>query len=59
MQGAVLPCRIEKNSDGTLTVHYKTKDGGEHSLVAGLVMFGTGRKPHTKNMGIEVLLGSL
>jgi pyruvate/2-oxoglutarate dehydrogenase complex dihydrolipoamide dehydrogenase (E3) component len=47
-------CRIEKNEDGTLTVHYKGKDGQEHSLVAGIVMFGTGRKPNTNRLGIEV-----
>jgi hypothetical protein len=49
-------CRIEKNEDGTLTVHYKGKDGQEHSLVAGIVMFGTGRKPNTNRLGIEVSL---
>ena len=48
-------CRIEKNEDGTLTVHYKGKDGQEHSLVTGIVMFGTGRKPNTNKLGIEVL----
>lgn len=47
-------CRIEKNEDGTLTVHYKGKDGEEKSLVAGLVMFGTGRKPNTNRLNIEV-----
>jgi glutathione reductase (NADPH) len=47
------PTKIEKNEDGTLTVHYKGKDGQEHSLVAGIVMFGTGRKPNTNRLGIE------
>lgn len=47
------PTKIEKNEDGTFTVHYKSKDGSESSLVAGLVMFGTGRKPHTKGIGLE------
>jgi glutathione reductase (NADPH) len=47
------PTKIEKNEDGTLTVHYKEKDGSSHSLVAGLVMFGTGRKPNTNRLGME------
>lgn len=47
-------CRIEKNEDGTLTVHYNGKDGKEQSIVAGIVMFGTGRKPNTSGVGADV-----
>lgn len=49
-----LSCRIQKNEDGTLTVHYMGKDGVEKSLVAGIVMFGTGRKPNTNRLGVDV-----
>ncbi|MDG5704525.1 hypothetical protein N0Z46_19495, partial [Acinetobacter baumannii] len=54
---ACAECRIEKNEDGTLTVHYKGKDGQEQSLIAGFVMFGTGRKPNTNRLAIEVSPG--
>ena len=45
--------RIEKEADGTFKVYYKNKDG-ESSVKAGIVMFGTGRSPNTKNIGLEV-----
>ncbi len=45
--------RIEKETDGTFKVFYKNKDG-ESSVKAGIVMFGTGRSPNTKNIGLEV-----
>ena len=45
--------RIEKEDDGTFTVFYKNQDG-ESSIKAGVVMFGTGRKPNTRNIGLEV-----
>lgn len=45
--------RIEKNADGTFTVSYKSGDK-EDSVQAGLVMFGTGRKPNTRGIGLEV-----
>jgi len=35
-------------------VHYMGKDGVEKSLVAGIVMFGTGRKPNTNRLGVDV-----
>ena len=35
------------------TVHYKS-GGGESSVRAGKVMFGTGRKPNTRGIGLEV-----
>lgn len=52
--GRFVKRRIEKNEDGTLTVYYKGKDGQEHSVVAGIVMFGTGRKPNTDKVGVDV-----
>ena len=45
--------RIEKEADGTFKVYYKNSDG-ESSVKAGIVMFGTGRSPNTKNIGLEV-----
>ena len=50
--------RIEKEADGTYKVFYKNKDG-ESSVKAGIVMFGTGRSPNTKNIGLEVRPHSL
>jgi len=47
------PTKIEKNSDGTLTVHYEEKNGKKGSIDAGLVMFGTGRKPNTDKLNVE------
>ena len=46
-------CRITKDDDGMFTVHYKSKEG-ESTVRAGKVMFGTGRKPNTKGIGLEV-----
>ena len=45
--------RIEKEADGTYKVYYKNKDG-ESFVKAGIVMFGTGRSPNTRNIGLEV-----
>lgn len=45
--------RIEKNEDGSFTVHYKSGEE-ESSIKTGLVMFGTGRKPNTRGIGLEV-----
>ena len=47
-------CRVEKNKDGTYTVYYLTKGAKEQSLRAAKVMFGTGRKPNTHGLGLEV-----
>ena len=49
--------RIEKEADGSYRVFYKNKDG-ESSVKAGIVMFGTGRTPNTKNIGLEVKTSS-
>lgn len=46
--------RIEKNDDGTLTVHYEEKSGKKGTIQAGVVMFGTGRKPNTGKLNVEV-----
>ena len=46
--------RITKEEDGMFTVHYKPKDQEESSVRVGKVMFGTGRKPNTKGIGLEV-----
>ena len=36
------------------TVHYQSKDQEERSVRVGKVMFGTGRKPNTRGIGLEV-----
>ncbi|CAL8470802.1 g10344 [Coccomyxa elongata] len=46
------PTKIEKNEDGSFTVHYKSGEE-ESSIKTGLVMFGTGRKPNTRGIGLE------
>ena len=46
-------CRISKDDDGMFTVHYESKEGAS-TVRAGKVMFGTGRKPNTKGIGLEV-----
>ena len=46
--------RITKDEDGMFTVHYKSKDKEESSVRVGKVMFGTGRKPNTRGIGLEV-----
>ena len=38
-----------------LTSHLKGKDG-ESTVKAGLVMFGTGRHPNSKGIGLEASL---
>jgi len=53
VNGNAATCRIEKLEDGSFEVFYKNKDG-ESSVKAGIVMFGTGRSPNTKNIGLEV-----
>ena len=45
--------RIEKGEDGLYTVHYE-KGGKAGSCRAGVVMFGTGRNPNTREIGLEV-----
>lgn len=45
--------RIEKNEDGSFTVYYKSGEE-ESSIKTGMVMFGTGRKPNTRGIGLEV-----
>ena len=45
--------RIEKNDNGTYTVHLDSK-GKTTPVTAGVVMFGTGRKPNSRDIGLEV-----
>ena len=49
-----LPCRVDKNDDGTLTLLYSEENGSTHPIVAHQVMFATGRKPYFKDLGLEV-----
>ncbi|MFK7840877.1 MAG: glutathione-disulfide reductase [Sphingorhabdus sp.] len=44
--------KIEKNADGTVTVHFK--DGGP-SQTADVIMVATGRVPNSGNLGLEAL----
>ena len=46
------PVRIEKVGENQLVVHYE-KDGEKLSMDAGLVLFGTGRKPNTDRLNLE------
>jgi glutathione reductase (NADPH) len=41
--------RIEKNEDGTLCVRFESGD----PVAADLVLFATGRRPHTEGLGLE------
>ena len=49
----MLPARIEKVGDKQLVVHYE-KDGEKMTMDAGLVLFGTGRKPNTDRLNLDV-----
>lgn len=49
----LLTYRIEKNEEGSFTVHLDHK-GETKTIRAGLVMFGTGRKPNSRDIGLEV-----
>ena len=40
------------------TVHYQSREG-EATVRVGKVMFGTGRKPNTRGIGLEVRLAAL
>ena len=46
--------RLEKKEDGSIDFFYKGPDGQVKSMNAGLVLFGTGRKPIVWDMGLEV-----
>lgn len=41
--------KIEKNEDGTLCVRFESGD----PVACDLVLFATGRRPHTDNLGLE------
>lgn len=48
------PERIEKKSDGTLTLHLKQKSG-DSAVLEGLdqVLMATGRRPNTGKLGLK------
>ena len=48
------PTRIEKQSNGSFTLHVKKKSGGEEAI-EGLdtVLMATGRSPNSQNMNLE------
>lgn len=48
------PTRIEKQNNGTFTLHVKKKAGGEEAI-EGLetVLMATGRSPNSQNMNLE------
>ena len=48
------PTRIEKQSNGSFTLHVKKKSGQEEAI-EGLetVLMATGRSPNTQNMNLE------
>jgi len=52
-------CRLEKKEDGSIDFFYKSPDGQTKCMNAGLVLFGTGRKPIVHDMGLEVLFCSV
>ena len=54
-----LLCRIEKGEDGLYTVHYEEEGGKAGSCRAGVVMFGTGRHPNTRDIGLEACPAAL
>ena len=48
------PKKVEKGSNGKLTVTTETKDGKEEVLSdVDEILFATGRKPNTKGLGLE------
>ena len=48
------PKKLEKDSNGKLTLTTETKDGKEETLAdVDQVLFATGRKPNTKDLGLE------
>ncbi|DBB05006.1 TPA: hypothetical protein ACH3X3_010280 [Trebouxia sp. C0006] len=47
------PIKLEKKEDGSIDFFYKGPDGRTKSMNAGLVLFGTGRKPIVHDMGLE------
>jgi glutathione reductase (NADPH) len=41
--------KIEKNEDGTMCMHFKSGD----PVAADVILFATGRRPHTNGLGLE------
>lgn len=58
MHNQVTPERIVKNADGTVTLYARNKDGEEVVQTGDHVLMATGRKPNTKNMGLEEVCAS-
>ena len=46
-------CRIEKKGEKQFVVHFKNSEG-EHSMECNMVLFGTGRKPNTDRLNLQV-----
>ena len=46
--------RVEKGEGGLLTLKYNDANGQGDSVTVGKVMFATGRKPNSHNIGLEV-----
>ncbi|GAB4821380.1 hypothetical protein N2152v2_008426 [Parachlorella kessleri] len=47
------PTKVEKQHDGTYTLHYTDKAGQPNTVTTGRVMMATGRKPNTRGLGLE------
>lgn len=47
------PVKVDKNADGSLTMTYKMADGSEKTKDFDQILFATGRKPNTTNLGLE------
>jgi glutathione reductase (NADPH) len=47
------PLSLVQQADGSKVLNYKNKHGEEGSIVSDQVMFATGRKPSTSDMGLE------
>ena len=53
MHSQTKPERIVKNADGSVTLYARHADGTELVETGDHVLMATGRKPNTKNMGLE------
>lgn len=54
LQLNVTPTKIEKQSDGKMTVTVEPKDGDKYTIAdADVVLLATGRSPNTKDLGLE------
>ncbi|KAK9809327.1 hypothetical protein WJX73_004966 [Symbiochloris irregularis] len=54
LQLDVTPTKIEKQSNGKLTVTVEPKEGADYTIAdADVVLLATGRQPNTKHLGLE------